>query len=162
VQFSPQMLGDNPFAALTTIVAPAVLTNACSVLSLGTGNRIARVVDQSKRLQAMLAEAEGEERTRTADELRRLTTRSKMLLRAMRLFYGSLGCFAGAALLAVVGASFAAYGATTAFKTVAGVGFLVGALGVVGLSSGCVLLVREVRMALEQTEENARRALAGL
>ena len=155
-------MADNPFAALTTIVAPAVLTNACSVLSLGTGNRIARVVDQSRRLQVALAETEGEERTKIAEELRRLTRRSQMLFRAMRLFYGSLGCFAGAALIAVVGASLAAYGSAVAFRATAVVGFLVGALGVLGLSSGCVLLVREVRMALEQTEENARRAIAGL
>jgi len=155
-------MADNPFAALTTIVAPAVLTNACSVLSLGTGNRIARVVDQSRRLQDMLSEAQGDEREHTAEELRRLAKRSQMLFRAMRFFYGSLGCFAGAALIAVVGASLAAYGAVTAFKATAAIGFLVGALGVLGLSSGCVLLVHEVRMALEQTEENARRALAGL
>ena len=39
---------DNPFAVLTAIVAPAILTNACSVLSLGTSNRIARVVDRTR------------------------------------------------------------------------------------------------------------------
>ena len=43
-------LTGNPFAALTTIVAPAVLTNACSVLCLGTSNRIARVVDRSREV----------------------------------------------------------------------------------------------------------------
>jgi hypothetical protein len=31
--------GDNPFAVLTTVAAPAVLTNTCSVLCLGTSNR---------------------------------------------------------------------------------------------------------------------------
>jgi len=162
MQFGTELMADNPFAALTTIVAPAVLTNACSVLSLGTGNRIARVVDQSRRLQGALTETEGEERTRIAEELRRLTRRSQMLFRAMRFFYGSLGCFAAAALIAVVGASLAAYGSAVAFRATAVVGFLVGAVGVLGLSSGCVLLVREVRMALEQTEENARRAIAGI
>ena len=33
-------LNENPFAVLTAVVAPAILTNACSVLSLGTANRI--------------------------------------------------------------------------------------------------------------------------
>ena len=37
-------LTDNPFATLTIVVAPAILTNATSVLCLGTGNRIARVI----------------------------------------------------------------------------------------------------------------------
>ncbi len=48
-------LADNPFAALTIVVAPAVLTNASSVLCLGTGNRIARVVDRTRVLNAELA-----------------------------------------------------------------------------------------------------------
>ena len=37
-------MSDNPFAALTAVVAPAILTNASSILALGTGNRVARVV----------------------------------------------------------------------------------------------------------------------
>lgn len=45
-------LADNPFAAPTIVVAPAVLTNAASVLCLGTGNRIARVVDRTRVLNA--------------------------------------------------------------------------------------------------------------
>src|SRR5262244_1821468 len=39
---------DNPFAVLTLIAAPAVFTNASSVLALGTGNRLARVVDRTR------------------------------------------------------------------------------------------------------------------
>jgi len=35
-------VSDSPFAVLTAVVAPAVLTNASSVLCLGTGNRLAR------------------------------------------------------------------------------------------------------------------------
>src|SRR5690348_12426573 len=41
-------LHENPFAVLTAVVAPAILTNACSVLSLGTANRMARVVDRTR------------------------------------------------------------------------------------------------------------------
>ena len=37
---------DNLFAVLTLIVAPAVLTNATSVLTLNTSNRFACVVDR--------------------------------------------------------------------------------------------------------------------
>ena len=40
--------GGNPFAVLTAVVAPAILTNACSVLALGTSNRLARVVDRTR------------------------------------------------------------------------------------------------------------------
>src|SRR5258708_36629341 len=41
---------ENPFAVLTLIAAPAVFTNASSVLSLGTGNRLARGVDRTRQL----------------------------------------------------------------------------------------------------------------
>src|SRR6185369_7542918 len=41
-------LNENPFAVLTAVVAPAILTNASSVLCLGTANRIARVVDRTR------------------------------------------------------------------------------------------------------------------
>ena len=39
-------LPSNPFAVLTFISAPAVLTNASSVLLFGTGNRYGRAVDR--------------------------------------------------------------------------------------------------------------------
>ena len=35
-------LGANPLGILTFIVAPAILTNASSVMALGTANRFAR------------------------------------------------------------------------------------------------------------------------
>ena len=43
-------VSDSPFAVLTLIAAPAVFTNASSLLSLGTGNRLARVVDRTRTL----------------------------------------------------------------------------------------------------------------
>jgi hypothetical protein len=46
--------GSNPFAALTAVVAPAVPTNAFSVLRLGTSNRLARVVDRTRVAAAAL------------------------------------------------------------------------------------------------------------
>jgi len=38
------------FAVLTLIAAPAVLTNASSVLGLNTANRFGRVIDRSRQL----------------------------------------------------------------------------------------------------------------
>jgi hypothetical protein len=45
---------ENPFAVMTLIAAPAIVTNAASVLTLGTGNRLARVVDRSRGLAKIL------------------------------------------------------------------------------------------------------------
>ena len=54
----PSSLVANPFAALTAVAGPAVLTNACSVLALGTSNRLARVVDRTRVVTHQLAEQE--------------------------------------------------------------------------------------------------------
>ena len=50
-----QFVANNPFAVLTAIVAPAILTNACSVLALGTSNRLGRVVDRTRVVAADIA-----------------------------------------------------------------------------------------------------------
>jgi hypothetical protein len=47
----------NPFAVLSLIVAPAVLTNACSVLVLSTSNRLARATDRVRELAKQLEAA---------------------------------------------------------------------------------------------------------
>src|SRR6266852_9170130 len=46
---------DSPFAALTIVDAPAILTNASSVLCMGTANLLARVVDRTRVVSAELA-----------------------------------------------------------------------------------------------------------
>src|ERR1700749_3885152 len=48
----------DPFSVLTIVVAPAVLTNASSVLALGTNNRLARVADRAHAVSAQLAKSE--------------------------------------------------------------------------------------------------------
>ena len=48
------LLPDNPFTSLTRIAAPAVLTNASSVLALGMSNRFARAIDRARALAAIL------------------------------------------------------------------------------------------------------------
>lgn len=150
---------DSPFAALTIIVAPAILTNASSVLALGTGNRIARVVDRSRYLTSQLS-------TETLDDLHRqvfrdqlagLQIRAQMLLRALRWFYTSLGSFAAAALIAVIGSTIAmATGVPGVADTFATIGLCVGTLGVTGLVTGCSLMVRETRLAVRFLTEEAK------
>ena len=52
------VLAADPFSVLTVVVAPAVLTNASSVLALGTNNRLARVADRTHTVTAQLAKLE--------------------------------------------------------------------------------------------------------
>ncbi len=44
----------NPFAAVSLIVAPAILTNASAVLAMSTSNRLARAADRARELRACL------------------------------------------------------------------------------------------------------------
>jgi len=152
-------LASSPFAALTVIVAPAILTNASSVLSLGTGNRIARVVDRTRALAAGLAGLDPADPTAVAYEahLARLKVRSQLLLRALRCFYLSIGAFASAALISVVGSLVTAYGGAEAiFQTMAAMSLVVGTVGVGGLVVGCGVMVRETQLAVQFLEQEAR------
>jgi hypothetical protein len=130
----------NPFGVLTAVVAPAILTNASSVLALGTSNRLARVVDRNRVVWAELAKLDPGGPTHQAwtAQLGALQVRAQMLLRALRLFYAGLGLFAATALVS------------------AGLAFLTGASAVAGLACGCILMVRETQLAVRSLEEEAR------
>jgi hypothetical protein len=149
-------LVDNPFATLTIIVAPAILTNASSVLCLGVGNRIARVVDRTRVLSTELGRlaADDPARERYLSQLRLLKFRAHLLLRAMRLFYASIGSFALAALVSVIGALVAASVDSPVYMVMGGLGLLSGSIGVAGLVIGCTLMVRETRLAVNSLAEN--------
>jgi uncharacterized protein DUF2721 len=157
VQYGTTITG-NPFAVLTAIVAPAILTNASSVLALGTSNRLARVVDRTRIVAAQLASLE----PGTADhqiwsvQLAPLHLRSQLLVKALRCFYAGLGLFAASALVSVGGSIVAYYGQPTLFYAAAALAIITGASAVLGLCAGCVLMVRETRLAVKYLEEEAR------
>src|SRR5260370_20472756 len=160
--------GGNPFAVLTAVVAPAILTNACSVLALGTSNRLARVVDRTRVVARELAlikpgaanrQLEGHsqgEYDGWAAQLAALQVRTQLLVKALRVIYGSLGLFATAALVSVVGSIVTYYGQRWLFQVTAGLALLTGAVAVVGLASGCALMVHETRLAVQNLAEEAR------
>jgi hypothetical protein len=155
---------NNPFAVLTTVVAPAVLTNACSVLCLGTGNRIARVVDRSRQLSAALeAMPAGDPHcNRYEEQLAGLGERARFLFSALRLTYTALGCFATAALVAVVGSASSYFAQHWVFRLAAGAGLLAGGAGVACLVAGCAMMIREVRLALRHISEEAEDAIVAV
>src|SRR5262245_8083361 len=93
------------FTILTLIVAPAVLTNASSVLALNTANRFSRVVDRSLALAAELAQhpADAPVKASCHHQLARMGERAQLLIRAQSAIYAALGSFVAAALGAVLG-----------------------------------------------------------
>jgi hypothetical protein len=148
----------NPFAVLTAVVAPAILTNACSVLALGTSNRLARVVDRTRVVDRELGAIGpgGMHYESWLAQLAGLQVRTQLLVKALRVIYGSLGLFATAALVSVVGSIVTYYGQRTLFQLTAGLALLAGAVAVVGLASGCALMVHETRLAVQNLAEEAK------
>lgn len=151
-------VAENPFAVLTAIVAPAILTNASSVLALGTSNRLARVVDRTRVVAAELA---GFEPGSPGDQLWTaqlgpLQVRAQMLLKALRLFYAGIGLFATSALVSVCGSIAAYYGQRLLFEAAAGLAVLTGASAVLGLAFGCVIMIRETQFAVQSLAKEAK------
>lgn len=153
-----QIVANNPFAVQTAIVAPAILTNASSVLALGTSNRLGRVVDRTRVVAGDVANSAPGSATYQAwmSQLKALELRAQLLLKALRLFYAALGLFAASALVSVAGSTAAYYGQKILFEAGAGLAILTGASAVVGLSMGCTLMVHETRLAVQSLEEESR------
>ena len=151
-------IGSNPFAVLTAIVAPAILTNASSILALGTSNRLGRVVDRTRVVAGELDgfEPGSPEYESWAAQLDRLQVRAQLLLKALRLFYAALGLFAASALVSVGGSIAAYYGQKLLFQVAAACAVVTGGSAVVGLASGCTVMVHETRLAVRNLAEEAR------
>jgi hypothetical protein len=147
----------SPFAALSLIVAPAILTNASSVLAMSTSNRLARAVDRGRELARQL-----EDDARTDDDGRRLNElsvtedRAILLVRALRSFYTALGAFAVATLVSLVGAVAATAASGVGLKTLEVVALIAGALAVAALVYGSLLLLRETSRAVDVMRERTR------
>ena len=150
-------LTDNPFAVLTLIAAPAVFTNASSVLALGTGNRLGRVVDRTRQLTKQLRDGplNTSETEMDLRQITRLEQRASRLVRAMGHFYTAIGSFAAASLISIFGAVLAGHQSRVPFAVIGGLSFVAGAIGFVGLVVGCSLLVGETRLALRSLSEEA-------
>ena len=149
------LLMQNPFAVLTFIVAPAILTNATSVLAMSTINRMLRT---RERMHDLYAESEAAEKFHGAnfvEQVNRVERQAMLLLRALRWVYVSLGAFAAASLVTLLGAVSGQLGDETLLRIVVATGLLLGALGVTGLVGGCVNLLRATQLSLVNISEEA-------
>src|SRR5207237_120149 len=96
----------SPFAVLTFIAAPALLTNATSVLALSTTNRMLRTRDA---MSALLDKSEaqggqGPDADHVMRQVNRVETQAGLMLGALGAIYLALGAFAGATLVTLIGA----------------------------------------------------------
>ena len=138
-------------AVLTAMITPAVLISACGALILSTSTRLGRVVDRVRMLidrfeeLAKSKEDEGvefyeERRAVIFNQLDKLTTRTRLLQKGMRVFYLALGVFVATSvsigLVAAVGSPGHAW-----------LPVVLGLSGSLGLLYGSMLLIRESRIA---------------
>lgn len=152
------MADPNPFAALSLIVAPAILTNACSVLIMSTSNRFARAVDRARDLSRQIDAADPNDRAGIDRRLRELSAaeeRSLLLLKAMRSAYIALSGFASAALVSLMGAALVAIAPASVTRSLELAGIGAGAIAVGSVIHASALLVRDTRIAVVVLQQRA-------
>jgi threonine/homoserine/homoserine lactone efflux protein len=134
---------------LTAMVTPALLISATGSLVLSTSTRLGRVVDRVRQLEERLSDLiyaanKGEvplydKRVEViVDLLDKVTSRARILQRAMQAFYYGLGMF----VLTSVTIAIAAF-----FSTYRWVPIPVGIVGIMFLFWGSMLMLRETRVA---------------
>ena len=134
---------------LTAMVTPTLLISATGSLVLSTSTRLGRVVDRVRELEKRLSDliTEDEKARVVLYELRidtvvglldKVTSRARLLQRAMVMFYYGLGFF----VLTSVTIAVAAF-----FNTYRWVPIPVGIVGILFLFWGSLLMLAETRMA---------------
>jgi hypothetical protein len=147
------MPADNPFVMLTFIAAPAILTNASSVLAMNTANRYGRAFDRAKEVSAAI-ERRGPDEISSfrLDLLERLLGRATLLLRAQVAFYWAIGLFVLSALISILGAA-VGLEEPHLFRPFVLAGFVAGVTATCALVYGCVLVIRETRIAMNNLRD---------
>jgi len=135
-------------AVLTAMITPAVLISACGSMILSTSHRLGRVVDRVRSLSDKLEELSSRTVNTTTDrqaiifaQLDKLTSRARILQRAMVTFYLALGMFVATSVAIGV----VAIAGNPRYNLVP---VMVGIIGACFLFYGSILLIFEARLAL--------------
>jgi Protein of unknown function (DUF2721) len=137
---------------LSAMITPAVLISACGTLIFSTATRLGRIVDRVRVLTLHMEELFtgdardfAEERKRALDQqIGFYAQRSRLVQGALTCLYLSLGVF----VAAVIGIGLTAFAPRLAWVPTA-----LGILGTIVLFAGCVLLIRETRLAVRAVDE---------
>jgi hypothetical protein len=141
----------NPFAVLSLMVAPAILTNAASLLAMSTSNRLARAVDRGRELSKQLeqtADLSAPTAVRRLNDLDAAEQRAILLVAALQRFYVAMGGFALATFVSLLGAALASIEQLIVVQALELAGIAAGLLAVGAMVHGSITLIRETRIAL--------------
>jgi hypothetical protein len=169
VSVNPQTL-NSTIEFLTAMVTPTLLISATGSLVLSTSTRLGRVVDRVRQLEERLSQlivAEDKDAVLLYDKrietvvdlLDKVTTRSRILQRALGAFYYGLGFFVLTSVTIAIAGLFNIY---------RWLPIPIGVIGIMCLFYGSFLMLRETRMAtatinaeMDFTWELARRVAPG-
>lgn len=127
-----------PFELLTFIAAPALLTNASSLLILSTSNRFARAVDRARALRREHG---------LWGDIDLANRRAHMLAQALVAFYIAVGVFALGTFIELLGGGLASIGHERLAPLVIYLGIASAAVGMLAIAAGAVLLSFETTLA---------------
>jgi hypothetical protein len=90
-------------SVLSAMITPAVLISACGSLILATSDRLTKAVTRTREISSALIPRESDKRSENREEERRMlftqldfvTTRSRLLQRALSRLYAALAFFVG-------------------------------------------------------------------
>jgi hypothetical protein len=149
-------LPSNPFALLSLVGAPAVLTNAASVLALSTSNRFLRASERMRGFAAEIGKlkASPDVRELLLKQIDRTQEQGVLLLGALRGAYVAAGAFTAATLVSIVGAAVAPR-SPLLDQVIAVVALGVGILGAGALVLACKRLLAATRSSIVNMSEEA-------
>ena len=150
-------MSQSPFAVVTFIAAPALLTNASSVLALSTINRM---LCTRERMHELFNESEAgdqndEERIRLTAVTDRVEKQATLLLTALHSIYLALAAFASSTLVTLLGAGVATFHGRPWVHGMAVIGLLLGFFGAGGLVLGCANLFQATQLSLVNIRDEA-------
>ena len=146
----------NPFAILTFISAPAVLTNASCVLLFGTGNRYGRAIDRVHELADGIESSAGLNEGELRLKVRQLESSGRrvlLIVRALTSFYLAVAGFVVSTLVSLVGAVLVSTGGAHGVRLSFALAFVAGSIGVFAMFTGALMLARESRFSVRILRE---------
>lgn len=146
----------SPFAMLSFLAGPAILTNASTVLALGTANRLARTADRARSAAGLILGIKDRADPaveRHQAEFRTATRRTWLLVRALSRFYLAAGLFAAATCIALLGAILDYLHITSLTPVIQVTSLITVMAGVGGLVHGALILVHETNVAIGVVEQ---------
>ncbi|MDZ4083576.1 MAG: DUF2721 domain-containing protein [Bdellovibrionales bacterium] len=141
----------NPFAVITIIAAPAILTNASSILTLSTSTRLMRCLDRINTLTGHLdgQEISKELRTVYLEQAELSHKQARQFLGALRWIYIALAAFAIASFLALMGASTVTLLPGKVLELLGALSLIAGGVGALGFLWSSINLIIASRITVQ-------------